>query len=144
MVESVDIMVLGGGPGGLTAATTLALRGREVVVVNDGHLMGYGIEGAFKSKAEFEIARHFLYAVYREDVFGHFPRPNFEPYGRGSSGPRRLSARVLRPHWGVSGSRSCKGGADSRIPTRSVLVSEASDPTTSSSPRVRFRGYSPA
>ena len=48
MVQTVDVAVLGGGPGGLSAATNLALRGLDVVVVNDGHVMGYGIEGAFK------------------------------------------------------------------------------------------------
>ncbi len=50
MARTVEVVVLGGGPGGLSAATTLALRGKEVLVVNHGHLMGYGIEGAFKSK----------------------------------------------------------------------------------------------
>ncbi len=57
MTQTVDVVVLGGGPGGLSAAMTLALRGLEVLVVNDGHVMGYGIEGAFKSKAEFCVVR---------------------------------------------------------------------------------------
>ena len=69
MAQTVDVVVLGGGPGGLSAATTLALRGLDVVVINHGHLMGYGIEGAFKSKAEFEIARLFAQATLRQDLF---------------------------------------------------------------------------
>ena len=77
MVRTVDVVVLGGGPGGLSAATTLALRGVEVVVVNDGHLMGYGIEGAFKSKAEFEIARLYAHTRLRQDLFEIRPAPGF-------------------------------------------------------------------
>ncbi len=77
MVRTVDVVVLGGGPGGLSAATTLALRGVEVVVVNDGHLMGYGIEGAFKSKAEFEIARLYAHTRLRQDLFETRPAPGF-------------------------------------------------------------------
>jgi flavin-dependent dehydrogenase len=37
-----DVCVIGAGPGGLTAASTLAMRGRKVVVANSGSLMGYG------------------------------------------------------------------------------------------------------
>ncbi len=48
MARSVDVVIIGGGPGGLSAAKALALRGRDVVIVNDGHVMGYGIEGEFK------------------------------------------------------------------------------------------------
>lgn len=77
MERTVDVIVLGGGPGGLSAATTLALRGGEVVVVNDGHLMGYGIEGAFKSKAEFEIARLYAHTSLRKDLFEFRSAPGF-------------------------------------------------------------------
>ncbi len=57
------------------AAVTLALRGRNVVVVNAGPLMGYGIEGAFKSKSEFEITRHYLQSRFRPEVFGNSSPP---------------------------------------------------------------------
>ena len=76
MIET-DVCILGGGPGGLSAATTLALGGRRVIVVNAGPLMGYGIEGAFKSKAEFEITRQYVYTAMRPDVFGKAPPPTF-------------------------------------------------------------------
>ena len=76
MIEC-DVCVIGGGPGGLTAAATLAIRGRKVVVVNEGPLMGYGIEGAFKSKSEFEITRHYLQSRLRPEVFGNLSPPSW-------------------------------------------------------------------
>lgn len=83
MVQTTDVVILGGGPGGLSAAATLALRGLKVTVVNHGHLMGYGIEGAFKSKAEFEIAREYAHVTIRNDVFDTLPLPNFGSVARG-------------------------------------------------------------
>jgi pyruvate/2-oxoglutarate dehydrogenase complex dihydrolipoamide dehydrogenase (E3) component len=83
-VIKTDVCVLGAGPGGLSAATKLALRGRKVVVVNNGPLMGYGIEGAFKSKAEFEITRQYVYASLRPDVFGDMTPPSLDAVMRGT------------------------------------------------------------
>ena len=77
MTQIVDVIILGAGPGGLSAATALALRGLDVTVVNNGYLMGYGIEGAFKSKAEFEIARLYANTALRRDLFTMQPAPNF-------------------------------------------------------------------
>ncbi len=77
MIEC-DVCVMGGGPGGLTAAAILALRGRKVVVANVGPLMGYGIEGAFKSKSEFEITRHYLQSRFRPEVFGDSSPPAWQ------------------------------------------------------------------
>ena len=54
-----DLIVIGGGPGGVAAATSAALRGKKVALVNAKELMGYGLEGAFKSKTMYEIAREF-------------------------------------------------------------------------------------
>ena len=45
--------------------------------------MGYGIEGAFKSKAGYEIAREYLHVKYRDDVFGHIPVMDFSKLQRG-------------------------------------------------------------
>ena len=73
-----DVCIIGGGPGGLSAAVALALGGQQVVVVNDGPLMGYGIEGAFKSKSEFEIARQYLQTHLRPEVFGGANPPSWE------------------------------------------------------------------
>ena len=77
MIQTVDVIILGAGPGGLSAATALALRGLDVMVVNDGYLMGYGIEGAFKSKAEFEIARLYANTALRQDLFTIRSTPDF-------------------------------------------------------------------
>jgi len=45
--------------------------------------MGYGIEGAFKSKAGYEIAREYLHIKYRDDVFGAIPTMDFSALQRG-------------------------------------------------------------
>jgi dihydrolipoamide dehydrogenase len=81
--EHCDILIIGGGPGGISAASMLALQGRKVIIVNDGPLMGYGIEGAFKSKAGYEIAREYLHVKYRADVFGQIPAMDFSALQRG-------------------------------------------------------------
>ncbi|QDU66147.1 dihydrolipoyl dehydrogenase family protein [Engelhardtia mirabilis] len=83
MIET-DVCILGGGPGGLAAAANLALHGRRVVVVNAGPLMGYGIEGAFRSKAAFEITRQYVYASLRPDVFEAARPPSLEAVLRGT------------------------------------------------------------
>jgi dihydrolipoamide dehydrogenase len=81
--EHCDVLIIGGGPGGISAASMVALQGRNVVIVNDGPLMGYGIEGAFKSKAGYEIAREYLHVKYRADVFGEIPAMDFSALQRG-------------------------------------------------------------
>jgi len=77
-VIKTDVCVIGGGPGGLSAASALAMGGKDVIVVNDGVLMGYGIEGAFKSKSEFEIARQHLQNRFRPEVFGESNPPPWQ------------------------------------------------------------------
>jgi len=72
-----DVLIIGGGPGGISAASKLVLQGKNVLIINDGPLMGYGIEGAFKSKAGYELTREYLHVKYREDVFGPLPALNF-------------------------------------------------------------------
>lgn len=68
--EHYDVLIVGGGPGGISAASKVALQGKKAIIINDGPLMGYGIEGAFKSKASYEIAREYMHVKYRDDVFG--------------------------------------------------------------------------
>ncbi len=77
-MRKTDVCVIGGGPGGLSAAAVLAMSGKDVVVVNDGVLMGYGIEGAFKSKSEFEIVRQYLQNHFRPEVFGESTPPSWQ------------------------------------------------------------------
>lgn len=77
MERAIDIVVIGAGPGGLSAASSLALNGREVAVISGGHLMGYGIEGAFKSKAAFEIANLYAHATMRPDLFTKSSAPSY-------------------------------------------------------------------
>ncbi len=48
-----------------------------VIYLGNPGLMGYGIEGAFKSKAGYEIAREYLHVKYRDDVFGQIPVMDF-------------------------------------------------------------------
>ncbi len=75
--EKCDVLIIGGGPGGISAASKVALQGKTAIIINDGPLMGYGIEGAFKSKAGYEIAREYLHVKYRDDVFGQIPVMDF-------------------------------------------------------------------
>ena len=68
--EHCDVLVIGGGPGGISAASKLALKGKKCIIINDGPLMGYGIQGAFRTKAAYEITREHLHMKYLEDVYG--------------------------------------------------------------------------
>ena len=63
--ESYDLVVIGAGPSGVEAAATAALRGMNVCVIGGGQFMGYGLEGAFKSKSLYEIARSHHAVRYR-------------------------------------------------------------------------------
>jgi len=100
-VEHCDVLVIGGGPGGISAATKLALQGERVTIINDGPLMGYGIDGAFRTKAAFEITREYLHARLRRDVFGELQPLALDGLQRGieqSAGTltRMLERRVER------------------------------------------------
>ena len=57
-----DVAILGGGPGGMAAAMAAASRGMTVVLIDGGNFLGYGLQGAFKSKALWEGARDWLSA----------------------------------------------------------------------------------
>ena len=84
--EHCDVLIIGGGPGGISAASEVALQGKKTIVINDGPLMGYGIEGAFKSKAGYEIAREYLHVKFRDDVFGQIRAMDFASLHRGIEG----------------------------------------------------------
>ena len=81
--EHCEVLIVGGGPGGISAASKLALQGKRAIIINRGPLMGYGIEGAFKSKAGYEIAREYLHVKYRDDVFGQIPSMDFSTLQNG-------------------------------------------------------------
>ena len=81
--EHCDVLIVGGGPGGISAASKVALHGKTAIIINDGPIMGYGIEGAFKSKAGYEIAREYLHVKYRVEVFGRIPAMDFSVLQRG-------------------------------------------------------------
>jgi len=83
VTQQSNLLVIGGGPGGISAATKAALANKTVTMINDGPLMGYGIEGAFKSKAGFEIAQQYTYYHFREDVFGQHEEPDYSMVQRG-------------------------------------------------------------
>jgi len=55
-----DLLIIGGGPGGVAAAKLGALRGLHVGLVADDNLLGYGLSGAYKSKAMYEMAREYI------------------------------------------------------------------------------------
>ena len=69
-IVNCDLLVLGGGPGGISAATKSALAGKKVIIINDGPLMGYGIEGAFRTKSGYEITQEYLHIKQRKEVYG--------------------------------------------------------------------------
>ena len=82
--------------------------GKTATIINDGPLMGYGIEGAFRSKAGFEIVREYLHVKFRNDVFGEIPVMDFAKLKRGidrsaaslgamlATRLRRLNIRVVQ------------------------------------------------
>jgi dihydrolipoamide dehydrogenase len=66
-----DLVVIGAGPAGMAAALSAGARGRRVTLVSDGQLLGDCIQGAYKSKALWELARDRMTA--RRPGFGYVP-----------------------------------------------------------------------
>ena len=94
--ESCDVLVLGGGPGGISAASRVALEGKKAIIINAGPLMGYGIDGAFRSKAGFEITREYLHTSYREDVFGKLSELDLSSVNKGIDDVSEKLTRMLK------------------------------------------------
>ncbi len=57
-----DLAVIGGGPGGMAAAFAAATRGMKVLLADGGNFLGYGLHGAYKSKALWEAGKDWLSA----------------------------------------------------------------------------------
>jgi dihydrolipoamide dehydrogenase len=57
-----DLAILGGGPGGMAAALSGATRGLDSVLIDGGSFLGYGLHGAYKSKALWEAAKDWISA----------------------------------------------------------------------------------
>ncbi len=68
MPHDFDLIVIGAGPGGVAAAKVVALQGRRVALVTNDDLLGYGLSGAYKSKAMYEVAREYATFVRRWKV----------------------------------------------------------------------------
>ena len=95
-----DLAVVGGGPGGVTAATAAAMRGQRVALISSEELMGYGLEGAYKSKTLYEVAREFWAVRRRWEVAIQGAKVNFagiyEANTNGADHLRRVHADQLR------------------------------------------------
>ncbi len=66
-----EVVVIGAGPAGMAAALDGGARGRQVMLVSDGRLLGDGLQGAYKSKAMWELARD--RTIARKRGFGYAP-----------------------------------------------------------------------
>lgn len=80
--EDFDLVVIGGTPGGVSAAVTAARHGRSVALVEyHGHLGGMAASGLGKSDIETKEAIGGLWREFVERVRGHYVRtygPNHE------------------------------------------------------------------
>ena len=56
--EHCDVLVIGGGPGGISAASMVALQGRKVIIVNDGPLLENVGEGDDVDILKFPVPIH--------------------------------------------------------------------------------------
>ena len=122
--NNCDVLIIGGGPGGISAASKVAMQGKKAIVVNDGPLMGYGIEGAFKSKAGYEIAREYLHVSYRDDVFGQIPVMDYSVLQRGIERSAASLTAMLKTRLQRLNVRVVQGKASFVDPHRMVVGSE--------------------
>jgi len=66
-----EIVVIGAGPAGMAAALAAGARGKRVTLISDGPLLGDGLQGAYKSKAMWELARDRVIAC--KPGYGYVP-----------------------------------------------------------------------
>ena len=119
--EHCDVLVIGGGPGGISAASMVVLHGKKATIINDGPLMGYGIEGAFRSKAGYEIAREYLHVKFRYDVFGEIPTMDFSKLKQGVDRSAASLSAMLKTRLQRLNIRVVQGRASFADPHRVVV-----------------------
>ena len=111
LVREVDVVVVGGGPGGYSAAFRAAELGLETVVVDAGKRLGGAclFEGCIPSKALLHVA-HVMHEVERAREIGvDYGEP--QAVDRGAPQPGRTTASSPSSRAGSPGSPS---GAASR------------------------------
>jgi digeranylgeranylglycerophospholipid reductase len=121
-LTSYDVLVIGGGPAGLTAARHLAEAGRRVAVLEEHDQVGspvncsgiLGLEAFHRFGLPSELTRHELREVEFVSPRGH--RWSFEA--------ERPLARVVHRHEldGLLGSRAAAAGAEMRLGHRAMEV----------------------
>ena len=95
-----EIVVIGAGPAGMAAALAAGARGKRVALISAGPLLGDGLQGAYKSKAMWELARDRLIAC--KPGYGYAPTGRgvrfaeiHEQLERGAEELREMYARYL-------------------------------------------------
>lgn len=116
--DAVDVLVIGGGPGGTPAAMALAQAGRRVMLVEQGEGLGGTclFEGCIPSKIFRETALR-LRAVARARAFGIDP---------GSADPKVVWAEVMaRKHAILAGRGDAALATAHALPTLTVVNGSA-------------------
>ena len=95
-----EIVVIGAGPAGMAAALAAGARGKHVTLICAGPLLGDGLQGAYKSKGMWELARDRLIAC--KPGYGYAPTGGgvrfaeiHEQLERGAEELREMYSRYL-------------------------------------------------
>src|SRR2546426_4707258 len=95
-----EIVVIGAGPAGMAAALAAGARGKHVTLICAGPLLGDGLQGAYKSKGMWELARDPLIAC--KPGYGYAPTGGgvrfaeiHEQLERGAEELREMYSRYL-------------------------------------------------
>ena len=73
-METYDVVVIGAGNGGLTAAATLAKAGLDVLLLERHNIPGGAATSFCRGRFEFEVALHQLSGL-KSPIFTMSPRP---------------------------------------------------------------------